>query len=110
MSPVRPGCQCPAAADDERPERPPEAAPGGSAGDQAAPAGTPPQRQGSGGGSGTADCPKKDTGLLRRGQGGLTLAVDRRMALEILDAAVAAGARAPELYRLLGVVLSALQR
>jgi len=32
------------------------------------------------------------------------------MALEILDAAVAAGARAPELYRLLGVVLSALQR
>ena len=40
----------------------------------------------------------------------MTAAVDRRRALEILDAAVAAGARARELARLLGVGLTTLQR
>ena len=40
----------------------------------------------------------------------MTAAVDRRRALEILDAAIAAGARALELARLLGVGLTTLQR
>ena len=53
---------------------------------------------------------KIDLGLLGRGRGGLSAAADRRRALEILDAAVAAGARACELARLLGVGLTMLQR
>ena len=40
----------------------------------------------------------------------LTAGVDRRRALEILDAAVAASARARELAHLLGVGLRTLQR
>ncbi len=106
----RPGCQRPATADDGRPEGPPEAASGGSAGDQAAPAGAAPQGQGPGGGGGIADRLKKDPGLLGRGRGGLTAPEDRRKTLEILDAAVAAGARAREAAALLGVGLTTVQR
>ena len=40
----------------------------------------------------------------------MTAGVDRRRALEILDAAVAASARARELAHLLGVGLRTLQR
>jgi len=58
------------------------------------------------GGGGTADRLKKDPGLLWRGRGGLTAAEDCLKALEILDAAMAAGARAV----LLGVGLTTLQR
>ena len=54
--------------------------------------------------------PQKNPGLLGRGRGGLTKAQDRRKALESLDAAVAAGARAREVVALLGVGLTTLQR
>jgi len=53
---------------------------------------------------------KKDPGLLGRGRGGLTTSADRRKALEILEAALAAGARAAAVARLLGVRLTTLQR
>jgi putative transposase len=59
---------------------------------------------------GVADGVKKDPGLLGRGRGGLTAPEDRRKALEILDAAVAAGARAREVATVLGVGLTTLQR
>ena len=78
--------------------------------DQTAAAGTAPQGQSAGGGRGIADGVKKDPGLLGRGRGGLTSPVDRRKALEILDAGMAAGARSCELATLLGVGLSTLQR
>ena len=48
--------------------------------------------------------------LLGRGRGGLTAPEDRRKALEILDEAVTAGARAREVAALLGVGLTTLQR
>tara|TARA_Y100001954_G_scaffold36019_1_gene34918 strand:+ start:22930 stop:23523 length:594 start_codon:yes stop_codon:yes gene_type:complete len=53
--------------------------------------------------------PQKDPGLLGRGGGGLTTSADRRKALEILEAAVAAGARAAAVARLLRVELTTLQ-
>ena len=64
----RRGCQCPAAADDERLEGPPEASPGGSKGVQATAAGAAPQGERSHGGSDAADSGKKDPGLLWRGR------------------------------------------
>ena len=91
--------------------------PGGSAVDQAAVAGVASQGQGPGGGGSTAvaaGCEavrlQKDPGQLGRGRGGLTKAQDRRKALESLDAAVAAGARAREVVALLCVGLTTLQR
>lgn len=54
-------------------------------------------------GGGVDDRLRKDPGLLGRGRGGLTASADRRQALEILDAAVAARARAQEVAALLGV-------
>jgi transposase-like protein len=54
-------------------------------------------------GGGVDDRLRKDPGLLGRGRGGLTGSADRRQALEILDAAVAARARAQEVAALLGV-------
>ena len=45
-----------------------------------------------------------------RGRGGLTSTDDRRKALEILDGAVCAGARAHAVPALLGVGLTTLQR
>lgn len=53
---------------------------------------------------------EKDPGLVGRGRGRLTPLDDRRKALGILDEGIAAGARATELARLLGVGLSSLQR
>ena len=64
-----PGCQCTAVSDDGRPERPPEKAPGGSAGNQAVAAGAQAEGQGPGGGSSIVDRLKKDPGLLGRGRG-----------------------------------------
>ncbi len=69
-----------------------------------------PQGQGAGGGGCIADRLKKDPGLLGRGRGGLTSPADRRKALEILDAGLAAGARACKPAELLGVALTTLQR
>jgi len=99
---------------DERLEGPPEAAPGGPAGDQTATAEAATQGHGPGGGGGVAIgerffeavCIKNDPGLLGRERGGLTTAVDRRKALENLDAAVAVGARARVVANLLGVGLT----
>ena len=54
--------------------------------------------------------PQKDPGRLGRGLGELTISADRRKALEILEAAVVAGARAAPVARLLGVGLTTLQR
>jgi putative transposase len=110
LAPGRSGCQCTALVDDGRSEGPPEAPPGGPAGDQTVAARAAPQRQGPGGGGGVAVGVKKDPGLLGRGRGGLTAAADRRKALEILDAAVVAGARAREVATVLGVGLTTLQR
>jgi putative transposase len=68
------------------------------------------RRKGTGGGGGIADRLTKDPGLLGRGRGGLTSPEDRRKALKILDAGMAAGARACKLAELLGVGLTTLQR
>jgi len=101
--------QCPDIADDERPDGAPEAAKGGSKGDQATAAGAAPQGKSPCGGSGSAVGGKKDAGILRRGRGGLTAATDRHTALDILDGAVCVGARA-RVAALLGVGLTTLQR
>ncbi len=105
-----PGCQCTAAADDGRPEGSPEAAPGGSAGNQTAATGTAPKGQGPGGDSSIVDHLKKDPGLLGRGRGGLTSPEDRQKALEILEDGLCSDNRAQTLAALLGVGLSTLQR
>lgn len=59
-----------------------------------------------------ADRLRKDRGLLGRGRGrgGLTSPEDRRKALVVLDATVAAGAQARDVAALLGVGLTTLQR
>ena len=46
---------------------------------------------------------QKNPGLLGRGRGGLTTPDDRQKALEILEEGIAAGARASELAKLMGV-------
>ena len=66
------------------PEEFPEAAPEGSAGDQAAEAGTPPLRKGPGGKCGIADY-LKNSGLLGKGRGGLDAALVRHRALGLLN-------------------------
>ena len=53
---------------------------------------------------------KKDLGLLGRGRGRLTSPADRQKALKILAEEIAAGARASELAKLMGVGLTTLQR
>lgn len=53
---------------------------------------------------------KKDSGLMGKGRGGWTAAEDRRMTIEILDAAVQAGPLSCEMAALLGVGPTTLQR
>ena len=57
-----------------------------------------------------AICCKKDSGLQGRGRGRLTSPADRQKALQILPEGIAAGARASELAKLMGVGLTTLQR